>query len=794
VLRDALSFHREGNLGEAATLYRKIIAQEPRNAEALHLLGVLEFQRKNPLSAIELIGQAIRINPNNAAFLADLGLVYHGLTRFDDALTMFARALAIKPEYADALNYRGNALRALNRLSDALASYARALAIRPGYAEALNNRGAVLTDLKRFSDALASYDRAVAINPDYAEALNNRGVVLAELKRFDDALASYDRALAIKPDYTEAFNNRGNALSELGRFEEALTSYDHALAIKSDYLEALHNQGAALRDLRRFEEALTRFDRALALRPEYPEALNSRGVVLSDLKRFDDALVSYDAALAIRPDYVEALYNRANTLSELGRFDEALANYDRALVIRPDYKHLFGLRLFCKMKICDWVEIASDFSQLAEKVGSGQPASSPSLVVATPLSAALQKQCAELFVCENFPPMMRLPEFEGRYEHDRIRLGYFSADFHNHATAHLMTGLFERHDRTRFELTAFSFGQTQRDALRTRLEKAFDRFLEIGGRSDEEVAMLARRLEIDIAVDLKGFTQGSRPGIFAMRPAPTQVNYLGYPGTMGAEYIDYLIADSTLIPEDQQQHYVEKIIYLPDSYQVNDSNRSIAGNIITRAECGLPEVGFVFCCFNNNYKIVPDVFEIWMRLLKAVEGSVLWLLECNTSAMKNLRREAQAWGLAPERVVFATQMAPSEHLARHRLADLFLDTLPYNAHTTASDALWAGLPVLTCLGQTFPGRVSASLLNAIGLPELIAENLDVYEALALELATNRQQLGTLRQRLAANRLTYPLFDTARFTKLIESAYVAMWKQHRAGIAPMSTHVHGIHGG
>jgi len=306
--------------------------------------------------------------------------------------------------------------------------------------------------------------------------------------------------------------------------------------------------------------------------------------------------------------------------------------------------------------------------------------------------------------------------------------------------------------------------------------------------SDKDVALLARNLEIDIAVDLNGFTQGSRTDIFAMRAAPIQVNYLGYPGTMGADYIDYLITDSTLIPENQQQHYVEKLIYLPDTYQVNDSKRPIADRLFTRAECGLPEGGFVFCCFNNNYKVTLEIFDIWMRLLKTVESSVLWLLEDNISATKNLSAEAQGRGIAPERLVFAKRIELSEHLARHRLADLFLDTLPYNAHTTASDALWAGLPVLTCLGNTFPGRVAASLLNAIGLPELITHNLDEYEALALKLATNPQWLLSLRQKLEVNRSTHRLFDTAAFTKHIESAYVSMWTRHQAGLAPEHIYV------
>jgi protein O-GlcNAc transferase len=788
LLKEALSFHQKGQLGEAAALYRKILTQNPINADALHLLGVVEFQRKNPSAAVALINQAIKIEPNNAVFFSNLGLALRDLKRFDDALASYDRALAIKPDYADALNHRGNVLRDLKRFDDSLASYARALAIKPGHAEALNNRGAALSDLKRFDDALASYDRALAIKPDYAEALNNRGAALSDLKRFDDALASYDRALAIRPDFAEARNNRGNALSDLKRFEDALVSYDGALAVKPDYVDALFNRGGALSELKRFDDALASYDRALAIRPDYAEALNSRGAVLSDLKRFEDAVASYDRALTIKPDYAEALYNRGNALSDLKRFEAAIISYDRALAVKPGYEFLLGSRLFCKMTICDWRGITDDFRAIAERIESGEKASSPSIVLATPLSAALQRKCSEIFIHEKYPQSSLLPKFEGRHGHDRIRLGYFSADFHNHATAYLMAELFERHDRTQFELIAFSSGPVTSDAMRTRLMKSFDRFIEIGALSDKDIALLARSLDVDIAVDLKGFTQDSRTGVFAMRPAPIQVNYLGYPGTMGADYIDYLIADRTLIPENHQQHYVEKIVYLPDSYQVNDSKRLIAGKLFTRAEFGLPEKGFVFCCFNNNYKIAPNIFDIWIRLLKTDGSSVLWLLEDNISAMKNLRSAAQIRGISPERLVFAKRMELSEHLARHRLADLFLDTLPYNAHTTASDALWAGLPVLTCLGKTFPGRVAASLLNAIDLPELITQNLDAYEVLAQEFATDSQRLECLRRKLAANRLTQPLFDTTLFAKHIESAYISMWKRYQSGFTPEHIYV------
>lgn len=435
------------------------------------------------------------------------------------------------------------------------------------------------------------------------------------------------------------------------------------------------------------------------------------------------------------------------------------------------------------MRICDWCNFDSECTHLISSIRNGSLNTAPFPFLMIPSSSDDQLQCAKLWVANNFDLADRLIWQGGRYDHDRIRIAYLSADFHGHATGYLIAELFEIHDRSRFELIAFSFGPEDQSEMRQRLSAAFDKFIDVRNASDREVATLARKFEVDIAVDLKGFTTDSRTGVFALRAAPVQVSYLGYPGTMGADYIDYLIADRVLIPAASQKYFAEKIAYLPNSYQVNDRRRRIAEKILTRAELGLPADAFVFCCFNNNYKITPAVFECWMRLLKQVEGSVLWLFEDNASAASNLRKEAQARGLNPERLVFARRMALPEHLARHRLADLFLDTLPCNAHTTASDALWAGLPVLTQIGETFAGRVAASLLTAIGLPELITSTPQAYEDLAIELATNSEKLAAIKRKLADNRLTTPLFDTKLFAKHIEAAYTTMHERCRAGLPP-----------
>jgi protein O-GlcNAc transferase len=436
------------------------------------------------------------------------------------------------------------------------------------------------------------------------------------------------------------------------------------------------------------------------------------------------------------------------------------------------------------LRCCDWRGLDRLKSQIENGLRAGKPAIMPFAYAASFESPAGQLRASGIYAQRICPH--RIASWQGpRYRHDRIRLAYFSSDFRAHATGYVMAELFERHDRARFETFAISFGFDDGSKMQSRLRGAFNRFVDVKEKSDREIAALVREMEIDIAVDLKGFTENSRPGIFALRPAPVAVSYMGFPATMGADFIDYIIADRFVIPETENGSYSEKVVYLPDSYWVNDSKKRISERTPSRVEAGLPEAGFVFCCFNNNYKIRPEFFDVWMRLLHKVEGSVLWLFEGHAAVARNLRQEAAARGIAPERLIFAPRMALADHLARHRLADLFLDTLPYNAHTTATDALWVGLPVLTCAGSTFVGRVCASLLDAIGLPEMIAGSLEAYEALALKLATEAQALAAVKEKLGRNRASQPLFDTDRFRRHFEAAFITMHERHQRGEAPAS---------
>ena len=665
------------------------------------------------------------------------------------------------------------------------------LRTEPNSFDALHLLGIVAARRGRFDEADRLLSRALTINQKSPEAYSNHGNVQRARGQFAEALASYDRALALKPAFVDALNNRGSALKDLERFDEALESYDRALALKPDLAIAHYNRGATLSALQRHEEALASYDRALTLKRDFAEALNNRGAALSALKRHGEALASYDRALALRPAFAEALQNRGAALAYLGRHEAASKALEQALKLNPALPFAKGNLLHARMHCCDWRTYEDDSMRVIADVRAGKRVAEPFMFLTISDSAEDQLRCSQTWVRDQCPPTASTAWTGGRYRHERIRVAYVSSDFRAHPLGYLMAALFEQHDRGRFETIAVSLGVDDGSAMRSRLEAAFDRFIDVRGHSDRDVVKLMREMEVDIAVDRNGFTTGARPGIFSLRPAPIQVNYLAYPGTIGADHMDYLIADETVIPREEQAWYTERVVYLPDSYLVNDSKRHIAEGKPTRMEVGLPERGFVFCSFNNNHKISPRMFDVWMLLLRQVEGSVLWLLEGNATAQRHLRQEAAARSIDPQRLIFAPRIAQEDHLARHRLADLFLDTLPYNAHTTASDALWAGLPVLTCMGKTFPGRVAASLLRAIGLPRLITNSLDEYKSLALQLASGPTPLEEIREELARNRQAWPLFDTDRFRRNIEAAYVEMWERNQRGDPPASFAVEPI---
>ncbi len=782
-LAAARALHQQGRLAEAESLYRILLRHEPGHAGALHLLGLVRYQCGDLETAARLIQESVRLAPADPVVHNSLGAVFMGLGFAKEALGAFDRSLALRPDYPEALNNRGNALLELGRLAEALEAYDHALRLKLENATLHFNRGIALHRLGRLEESLDCYGRAIALAPGYVDAHVNRGEALRLAGRAQEALECFDRAIALAPDSAVALNNRGTTLVALGRLAEALASYDRAIEADPALADAHGNRGIVLVKLRTFDEALASFDQALERKPDHADFLYNRVVALLELGRYAEALADCDRALALHADRAELHHNRAITLLALRRFEEALPSAERAFALSPSLPYAAGILLSTRMHLCEWKGFDETFALLARAVRAGERACPPFPAVALPFSAADQLACARTLSRDRFPALAK-PLWPGaRASQGRIRLGYFSADFHNHATAHLIGQVLESHDRARFEVTAFSYGPPSDDPWRRRMAAAVERFVDVSAMDEGQIAALARQLEIDVAVDLKGYTTDSRPGILALRPAPVQACWLGFPATMGTEFMDYLIADAVVIPPGEEAHYAERIAYLPHCYFPNDSTRPISPRAFTRAEMGLPAAGFVFSCFNGAYKLVPETFGRWMRILQRVEGSVLWLLEPMPRARENLRREAKSRGVDPARLVFAPVIPADEHLARNRLAGLFLDTLPCNAHTTACDALWAGVPVLTQAGTTLAGRVAASLLAAVGLPELVVADGEAYEALACALATDPRRLAGLRERLAANRLTHPLFDGVKLAKHLEAAYAAMHERHRAGLAP-----------
>ncbi|MBT8525364.1 tetratricopeptide repeat protein [Polynucleobacter paneuropaeus] len=630
--------------------------------------------------------------------------------------------------------------------------------------------------------AIENYQLAIKIKPNDSEIFINIASSYIDIKNYPLALDTLDKAIQLRPEITEAWSNKGIALNHLGLYQESLEAYNEAIKLSPTNYEAWGNKSAPLMKLNLFKDALEACETALLLKPNYVEGWTNKGAALHKLDRYEEAITCYDRALFYKPDYFLALSNKGDSLNKLNRLEEAITCCDMALNINPNIDWAYGDLLHMKRKVFFTQNFKEELKILQDGLSSCKNLIAPFEFLSWSDDPSLQKKVSEIFVRAKYPFIDRLGSLKKYLPKDKIRIGYFSADFKNHPVAFLIAELFELHDKSRFETYALSLVRAD-DEMRGRLLGAFDHFMDVASQSDIEIAKLARELEIDIAIDLSGFTADSRTAIFSYRAAPIQVNWLGYPGTLGADYMDYIIADGTLIPPQSQQFFSEKIVYLPNTYQPNDRKRLVSERQFTRQELGFPENAFVFCCFNNNFKITPATFSSWMRILKAVEGSVLWLLQDNPWVVKNLKQEAVNCGVDEGRLFFAKRVVLSEHLARHRQADLFLDTLPYNAHTTTSDALWAGVPVLTLIGQSFPGRVAASLLNAIGLPELVTTTEQEYEELAIQLASNPQKLLDIKNKLAEKRLSAPLFDTPLFTKNLEAAYIKMYERYQADLEP-----------
>ena len=819
IFTEALSHHQEGRIQEAERRYQQVLAKDPRHADSLHLLGVIASQSGRHDLAIDLISKAVGVNAMVDAYHANLGLAFQELRRLDEAIASYQRALGLKSVFPEVLyNNLGNALRGQGRLDEAVANLRQAIALKADYPEAHTNLGNALHQQGQLDEAMACHRQAIALRPNLPHAHSHLGNVLGDLGRWEDAIACHRKALEIWPDYPEAHTNLGTALQLQGLLSEAIASHRRAITLKPGLTEAHINLGNSLRDQGQLGDAAACFNRALGLSPNHPIAYNGLGDVLWRQGRMNEAIASLRKAIEVDPAYPEGYSNLGNVLREqgqlaeaetclrqaialkpslreahsnlgnvlwgMGRVEEAIASLRRAVELTPDSLEDMSLLAYLRRQICDWDGVDSDIARALDLAEHSAQAMPPFIFLTLSSSPDLHLACARRWAAKIANAAPRAFTHARPEAKSKIRLGYLSADFRTHPVASLVVELIEKHDRSRFEVVGYSYGPDDGSEIRQRLVRAFDIFVDARDLAHEVLAQQIYDDGVDILIDLTGYTNMTRTAVLVGRPAPIQVNYLGYPGTMGADFVDYILVDSFVAPADQQVYFTEKLVHLPHCYQPNDSKRAIAETTPTRADCGLPDDAFVFCCFNNAQKITPQTFDLWMRILSVIPNGVLWLLG-NDSVTRNLEKQAVARGVDPARLVFAAHMAAPEHLARHRLADLFLDTLPYNAHTTASDALWAGLPVLTLVGNSFAGRVAGSLLQAIGLPELMTDSEEHYLALAVELASNPIRLGQIRQKLADYRLTTPLFDIDRFTQGIEAAYAKMWQGWLMGESPMS---------
>lgn len=715
------------------------------------------------------------------------GLEHLAANRLEPALAELERALDLAPGNHEFANSLGNACRAAGNRERAADCYRRALRFAPRHVPSLFNLAVIEREAGRLDKAEEYFRRVLELSPEDHEALLHLGTLLQLRSSAEEAAQVLRRALRQAPGNAFAHHQLGLACKGLGRLDEAMECFGQALQLDPDLAEAHNDLANLLQEEGRLDEAVVHYRTAVRLAPEAAIAANNLGSALVRQGKLDEAQACFRNCIELAPEMAIAHFNLATIHSLRGERDEALASYRTAERLRPEDAAIREGLLFELQNACDW----SRFEELCERQrGSVQQQSetpiSPFSLLSIPSTRAEQLRCARAFSARHARAVARDRQAQGfRFRRDqksRLTIGYLSADFHEHVTAYVMAELFELHDRSRFEVVAFSYGPDDGSPMRARLARAFEHFEDIAPLSHSAAAASIHARGVDILVDLKGHTQHARTEITALRPAPLQVSYIGYPATMGAEFIDYLVADRFVIPEAHAADYAENLVRMPGSFFVVDRRRAVAATP-SRRELGLPEDAFVFCCFNQTYKILPQVFAVWMRLLAALPGSVLWLLEGSPRSTQNLRREARACGVAPERLIFAPKLPLDRHLGRVRAGDLFLDTAPYNAHTTASDALWVGVPVLTCAGETFAARVAGSLLSAAGMPELITHSMADYEALALRLARSPDTLGGLRRRLDANRRTAALFDTPAYVRDLEQAYARMWALHTSGIAP-----------
>ncbi len=803
----AQKFHEENKLNLARKEYKKLLEQFPKNIDILYLLGTLEIQSNNFKNGTYYLLKAINLNPNVAPFYNNLAVAYTELSNFKDALFYVNNAITIKNNYYEAYNTKANIYFKQKKLDEAIDSYKKAISLNPKYFEAYNNLGVAYKEIKKFAKAEKSFKSALDINPNYLSALLNLGKnfhlvdrTLESIKIFEkvieinpncaEAYINLAKVLMIEEQYTLAKNNFEKAISiditqdtyyndfaiyyiKLKRYNDAITYLEKAIKLNSNSYEYLKNIGICYFNKNNFYKSIDYFKKCLSFDKTFPDIYNYLGHAFSSVNKFTDARNNFLKSIQIDPNFIFGHINLGNLLKINNKLDEAISSYEKALALDENTEFLKGVLFNTKMMVCDWNDFESKINQLKVSIQKKQQAIRPFAMLSIADNPKLNKLVAEIF--SNFYFTDKNYDFKHSFnkKNTKIKIAYFSSDFNqNHPVAHLINELFENHDSKSYEIFAFSFqASSEIDVFRKKIRKFVKHFYDVEDKSDDDIVSISRKLNLDIAVDLNGHTQNARTSIFSKRVAPVQINFLGFPGTMGSNFYDYIIADKFVIPEESKVFYNEKVLYMPNSYLINPSFREVSNNKISKKSEGLPEKSFVFCCFNNSYKILPNIHEIWSNILHQVENSVLWLADTNPVAKKNLQCQFVKKNISTDRIYFAKRLPKVEdHLERYKLADLFLDTFPFNAHTTACDALYLGLPVLTIYGKSFSSRVGLSLLKNLSLDEFITNNEKDYQEKAIYFSKNIDKLKELKQKLKLNIKTTPLFNSKLYTKNLEDLY------------------------
>ena len=777
-----LNLYSNGQYQEAINQIKVLNKAYPNVPLLFNLVGACYKALGQLEGSVKMFETAVNIKSDYAEAHKNLGIALRDLGKMDKAIESLKNAISAEPKYVDAYYNLAITFKEQGQLHDAVKSYQKAIEINPNFAQAYNNLGNVYKDLEHHDEAIQSYQKAIEINPNIAEAHNNLGNVFKDLAHHDEAIQSYQKAIEINSQFSEAYYNLGATMRQLRQIDSAVKSLKKAISIKPDYAEAYNNLGSCFTLLGQMNSSIEFYEKAIELKPNYAEAYNSLGNTLNILGKVNVGIKYFEKAIEINPNFAEAYNSLGNAYKKTKQRDKSLTYFKKAMELKPNMDFILGDILNSKMHLCEWNDMQKMLDNIRTKIINNEKVIDSFNLMGLIDDAALQRTASEIRVNRDYPRSKILPQINLYPKHSKIRIGYFSADFREHPVGFLTAELYELHDRDHFEVHAFSFGPDTQDELNLRIKEGVDHFHNVRSMSHKEIVEYARSLQIDIAVDLGGLTAESRTDVFAMSAAPIQLSYIGYLGTMGADYYDYLIADPVMIPKESQKYYAEKIVYLP-SFQVNDSKDLPPEITLTRKDVGLPEEGFVFCCFNNTYKFTPTTFDSWARILKQVDNSVLIIYANNEVSKANLTKEIVKRGVQAERLIFGGNLERANYLARYRVVDLFLDTHPYNAGTTASDALKMGLPMITYLGHSYQARMGASIVNALNLPELITNSLEEYEALAIELAINPDKLKAIKEKLVANLSTAPLYDTKLFTKNLESAYTQMYERHHKGLKP-----------